>query len=245
MTFRHMIKQSDSLKEIVYCYRKIRRNIGRNIKRRGAQGIIARYMSSSGLKKLQIGAGPIVLDGWLCTDINPGSPQIAFLDATKRFPFEDHSFDYVFCEHMIEHISWEDSMFMLKECRRILRPQGRIRITTPDLEVFTKMYANPSGSLNEQYIKWSTDNMLMWSDVQTYQPGFVVNNMFRDYGHQFIYDNTLLTIALERAGFWGVTRCRWGESLDQNLMGLESHGRTVGSEEMARFESMIVEAGCA
>jgi predicted SAM-dependent methyltransferase len=245
MNIREALKQSDSLKEVIYCWRKIRRNVGRNIQRYASRKVITRYMASNGLKKLHIGAGPVVLEDWLCTDIDPRSPQIVFLDATKPFPFKDQSFDYIYCEHMIEHISWDEGLFMLKECRRVLKPQGKIRITTPDLEVFMKMYANSSELLNERYIKWSTDNMLMWRDLHVYQPAFVVNNMFRDFGHQFIYDDPVLVMALERAGFSQVTRCRWGESTDKNLQGLESHGKSLGSEEMARYETMIFEAVCA
>ena len=245
MNIREALKQSDSLKEVIYCCRKIHRNIGRNIQRYASRKVITRYMTSTGLKKLHIGAGPVVLEDWLCTDIDPRSPQIAFLDATKQFPFKDHSFDYIYCEHMIEHISWDEGLFMLKECRRVLKPQGKIRITTPDLEVFVKMYVNSSGSMNERYIKWSTENVLMWRNLGIYEPAFVLNNMFRDFGHQFIHNEKSLLMALEKAGFTQVTRCGWGASLDNNLQGLESHGKSLDSEEMAHYESMIFEAVCA
>jgi hypothetical protein len=46
---------------------------------------IKRYLASTEVRKLQIGAGPNDLPGWLNTDIMPEKEQ-AFLDATKPFP---------------------------------------------------------------------------------------------------------------------------------------------------------------
>jgi methyltransferase family protein len=41
--------------------------------------------------------------------------DILHLDATKPFGLPDNSFDFVFSEHMIEHISYIDAMSMLRE----------------------------------------------------------------------------------------------------------------------------------
>src|SRR5512133_1171766 len=97
--------------------------------------IIRRYLRSNTVRKLQIGAGPTQLPGWLCTDIDPRSDEAVYLDATRRFPFEDGTFDYVYSEHMIEHITWLQGLSMLKECRRVMRPGGTLRVATPDLNV--------------------------------------------------------------------------------------------------------------
>jgi predicted SAM-dependent methyltransferase len=49
-------------------------------------------------------------------------------------------FDYVFSEHMIEHVSYAEGLLMLRECLRVLKPGGRIRIATPSLEVLLDLY---------------------------------------------------------------------------------------------------------
>lgn len=236
------LSRNDLIRELVRCYRAIRCSIHRDISRLKTQQIIKQYMSSLGLKKLHIGCGDAILDGWLCTDIDPHFPGVAFLDATQRFPFHDRSIDYIFCEHMIEHIGWDDGQRMLGECRRVLKLQGRIRISTPDLAVFARLHLQPDEALHDDYIRWATDHVLMWKDLGVYLPGFVVNNMFRDFGHQFIYDAASLPMTLERAGFTNIVRCCWGESMDRNLSGLESHGKTLDNEAIARFETMIFEA---
>jgi hypothetical protein len=41
---------------------------------------------------------------------------------------------------MLEHLCVEDASVFLKECRRILRPGGIVRIVVPDLEAITRRY---------------------------------------------------------------------------------------------------------
>ena len=81
------------------------------------------------MKKLHIGVGgnflvnrvhnpsKRIMSDWIETDIvpprhtNPDVTQhIMKMDATKPFPFEDASFDYVFSEHMIEHVVYDDGV---------------------------------------------------------------------------------------------------------------------------------------
>jgi hypothetical protein len=52
----------------------------------------------------------------------------------------------------------------------------------------------------------------------------------------------VLETALARAGFGAVRRCAYGESADPHLQDVEAHGRNVGDEEMAAFETMVFEA---
>ena len=80
--------------------------------------LISEYLSRPGLKKLQIGCGKVLLDGWLNTDIRQDIPSVCYLDATERFPVRDRQFDYVFSEHIIEHIPYLGGRSMLSECFR-------------------------------------------------------------------------------------------------------------------------------
>ncbi len=162
------------------------------------------------------------------------------MDVTIQFPIEDQTFDYVFSEHMIEHISWCDGAFMLRECYRILKPGGTIRIATPDLSFLLGLYHNETSDDEDNYIRWIIDNYV--DNGKIYRPAFVINNAFRKWGHQFLYDKELLEIALGQAGFVNIVSCRNNESSDENLRGIELHGRNVGNEKMVEFETMVLEA---
>ena len=203
---------------------------------------ISRYLKSSSLRKLQIGSGPTELPGWFCTDIAPRSPQVIYLDATERFPFENETFDFIYCEHMIEHISWAHGLFMLSECRRVLKKNGVIRVATPDLKVLIDLYGGRNTRAGEAYIKWVSDNFLL--DVDVYKASFVINNAFGNWGHKFIYDGDLMRQAMRAAGFTVVEQCSYGVSEHPDLMGIESHGKNVSDNLMAIFETMIFEAYC-
>jgi len=58
-----------------------------------------------------------------------GNITLCRADITSPLPFEDETVDIVTCLAVFEHIADYDGL--LKECYRILRPEGRIIITTP------------------------------------------------------------------------------------------------------------------
>lgn len=235
MDVRETLKRSEAIVGLVRDSRKVLK-IPQVVRR---NRIIRNYLASTEIRKLQIGAGPTSIDGWLSTDIAPRSDGIVFLDATKPFPFDDRVFDYVYSEHMIEHVSWQDGLFMLRECRRILKPGGTIRIATPDLEVLLSLYGGDENPSGEKYIRWVTDSFL--APLNVYRASFVINNAFRNWGHQFLYDGTLMEMAMREAGFADISRHAPGESEHEALRGIESHGKNVADEEMACFETMVFE----
>ncbi len=219
----------------------LRREIIRLYSKYGRQIIIRKYLATHKIRKLQLGAGPTIHAGWLRTDIKPAKNRI-FLDATKRFPLESDTFDYIHSEHMIEHISWQKGLFMLKECHRVLKQNGVVRVATPNLESIIGLYNQKDDPLGARYIQWITDRHI--SGVEIYKASFVINNAFRNYGHQFLYDGDLLELALKESGFINVHRCAMGESKDDNLMGIEDHGKNTGNEELVAFETMVYEGTC-
>ena len=234
MNVTQLLKQSDMLKGLVSDSRRL---VGFAEETRRA-GIFKRYIAANLVAKLQLGAGTNVLEGWLSTDLEPQSERVMHLDATKPFPFPDACFDYVYSEHMIEHISWKQGTHMLGECLRVLKPGGRLRIATPDLRVLLGLYdsKDPAGIA---YVKWVTD--LFLEGVGTYKPSFVINNAFRNWGHQFLYDGELLEMALQQAGFSHLERHLMGQSTNPVLQNIESHG-TVVDPAMVAFETMVFEA---
>src|SRR5215469_1479512 len=86
------------------------------------------------MPKLHIGCGDHPIEGWINTDLNPCMMGVGPMDATKTFPFVDNFFTHIFSEHMIEHITKEEGEFMLRECFRVLKPGGKIRISCPGRE---------------------------------------------------------------------------------------------------------------
>lgn len=203
----------------------------------GRSAKIRRYFMTAQTAALHIGASRAI-QGWLNTDLEPRTNETLFLDATKPFPFPDDCFEFIYSEHMIEHVPRDGAAVMLAECRRTLKPGGVLRLATPDLSFLLKLYYDP-GSSGRAYMQWIADRFLC-NPAQA-EPTFVINNAFRAWGHEFLYDADTLTADLRRSGFKTVNRVEYGQSSHEMLCGVEQHGAD-GYEEMVRLETMVFEA---
>jgi predicted SAM-dependent methyltransferase len=206
----------------------------------GRSSAIERYLTSHTICKLQIGAGGYVMKDWLNTDIYPSVPGVIYVDARKPFPFKDGTLDYILSEHQIEHLTYNEGLFMLRECWRVLKSGGRIRIATPDLEAITSLYTSNKSDLQQRYIKRIVDQYIPETGI--YHECFVINNAFVNLGHRFIYDRATLQAALEKIGFVDITHHKPGESGDDVFRGIEVHGKVMGDEDINRFETMVLQA---
>lgn len=204
----------------------------------GVDRKIARsYLDSHTVRKLHIGSGANLLPGWLNSDFYPKAPGVLHLDARGRFPFADGQFDYVFSEHMIEHIAYAKGAAMLGECCRVLKPGGKLRISTPDLAFLLDLGRGDRTDLQNEYIRWSIGKFVKHAPVA--EPAFVINNFVRRWGHLFIYDETTLRAAFTAAGFDPVVRRALNESDDDALRDLENERRLP--KGFLRLETMTLE----
>lgn len=220
------------------------RRAGVGVRRGVAMGVrplvLGNYLRGGEKRRLHLGAGPHVIPGWLNTDLEPTSLRIAYLDATRPFRLPDASMELVFTEHMIEHVPYASGLRMLRECARVLRPSGRIRVATPDVDAILALARTPLTEEQREYVSWFLER----NDLGVPEPRgiFVVNHFFSSWGHRFLYDRRTLAEALERSGFGDVRAYRPGESDHAELRGLERHGAVLGSERWNDFETMVLEA---
>ena len=200
---------------------------------------INEYLLSNLTRKLHLGAGPNILPGWLNTDIAPQSREVVALDLSKPLPFEDETFDYVASEHFIEHMALADGVRLLGECFRILKKGGRVRMATPDITRLLALYTAEPSDLQKNYVDWVNRTFL--AGITGYNPTVILNNMFYNWGHRFIYDQKLLALIMSKAGFADLAAQPVGESPDPNLAGIEKHGHLVGAPEFNAYETIAVE----
>lgn len=192
---------------------------------------------------LHVGCGTCLMDNWLNVDLNAFNGSV-YMNAEKKFPFPDSSFQYIFSEHLFEHLSYTGGKNMLNECYRVLKPGGILRLTMPGLEFLINLYIE-NNDLHEKYIDWSA-SVFSPEIKQDFSPDkippmFMVNNFMRFFGHQMIYDKKTLTYLLKKNGFKNVSYPEIGKSIHPILNDLEQHGKII-PEWANNLESFVVEA---
>jgi predicted SAM-dependent methyltransferase len=82
------------------------------------------------MRVLDFGCGQHRHSGSVGIDINPNSDADIIHDLdTFPYPFEDDSFDMIYCDGILEHLT--DIIKVTKELHHIATPKGCIIITTP------------------------------------------------------------------------------------------------------------------
>lgn len=198
--------------------------------------LAASYLANSTQPMLHIGCGDNELPGWLNTDLNPKRNQL-YLDATQRFPLPANAFDFVYSEHVIEHMTLPQAAVMLGECVRVLRPNGVLRIVTPDIAKLTSLIGTALTPLQCQYIEFSVKQYGIAGSPA--RGAHVLNHFVRTWGHTFIYDAETLVDEFRDAGFDGVVVCGFNQSAHAPLQNLAHIGRMPPG--LLNYESLTVE----
>lgn len=172
-----------------------------------------------GAVKLNFGCGTNPISGWHNLDED--------VDITKALPFPDDYAAFVFAEHVIEHIDYYQAVEFLRECRRVLKPGGIVRISVPSIENVMKRG-------DQAYFDFSTK----WQPDATSR-GAIFALLYK-HGHRAAWTDSLLEATLFFAGFNNVTRREPGASAHAELRGVERHHRVIG-QHFNWIESSIFE----
>ena len=175
---------------------------------------LAKYAKLKTLK-LNVGSGKAKLDGWVNIDMEPGADLV--VDLRRGLPFPDSSADFIYCEHVLEHFTYEQGRKVLKEFYRCLKKGGAVRIAMPDLEYIVEKYVGD----------WENQDWLSWPEAASIKTrGQMINTSFRAWGHKYLYDEEDLRNQLQGAGFANLIRCEWSKSAQAELRDLETRKDT-------------------
>ena len=113
--------------------------------------------------------------------------RIRYLNVTRKFPFDDETFDFVYSSHMLEHLCPTNAKHCLREIHRVLKSGGIVRIVVPDLDRVLNKYVReaPEAFLAELFEANQTS----------------AKNM-----HHWHYNECSLRTSLEEAGFSSVSK---------------------------------------
>ncbi|RVD14303.1 MAG: methyltransferase domain-containing protein [Mesorhizobium sp.] len=176
-------------------------------------------IGQTSLVKLNFGCGTNRLDGWQNYD--------AEIDITKRLPFPDSHADFIYAEHVVEHVDYRAALKFFAECRRVLKPGGVIRIAVPSLE---NIYRRGDQAYFDFTRKWGPSADLRGA----------MHAIIFAHGHQAIWSQGLLEACLYFAGFEDVVPAEQHCSSHAALTGVEGHHRVIG-DKFNWIESAIAE----
>ena len=92
------------------------------------------------MQYLNLGCGNRYHPAWINIDIAPCIPGVIAHDLSRGIPLPDSSCDVVYHSHLVEHLRPEDARRFMKECYRVLKAGGILRVATPDLERICRLY---------------------------------------------------------------------------------------------------------
>jgi predicted SAM-dependent methyltransferase len=99
-------------------------------------------MDQASARRLHIG-GKVVKEGWEILDAIP-NPWVDHVgDAADLSRFADGTFEAVYASHVIEHFDYNRKLAeTLREWRRVLKPDGLLYLSAPDLDVLARLFVS-------------------------------------------------------------------------------------------------------
>ena len=144
--------------------------------------------------KLNIGCGLSTVSGWHNLDNSPTillsripllkkllktpdwPKDVRRYDVRKGLPYSENTVKFIYLSHSFHQLRRNESLQLVEECRRVLQPNGVLRIVVPDLERATREYLADSNPLAAEKFMKRVTLLHTWRDVL--HPGSSVTQMF-------------------------------------------------------------------
>lgn len=186
---------------------------------------------------INLGSGPNVVKGHVNIDffLSRGIDYAADL----RFPLKiaDNAIDGIFCEHTLEHLTYNQADNLLQECHRILKMGAYIRVVLPDVSLFIKNYSENN---SEWFAKWEYLMFQNSRDEERKKRKLnsnleAISFVTQEYGHISCWDFETLSFYLTKNKFGEIVKCGFMQGSDNKLL-------IDLNEEDRKFVSLYVEA---
>ena len=148
--------------------------------------------------------------GLLYLECQPGSSTT--LDV--GIPFDDESVAAIYIDSVLECLDLPVAARLIQECRRVLAPGGRLRVSTFDLAAIIRQFE----SSDEWERSGRRQNGFDWSLLRC----DAINRAFRDDGRRRLYDQTEVSRLGILVGLIPIGQLPPGTSDEPRLVGLES-----------------------
>jgi predicted SAM-dependent methyltransferase len=154
----------------------------------------------------------------------PYPDYVMIWNVKKPLPFGDGMVKYVYTSHLIEHLTKDECEFFLRQCHRVLRSEGIIRIIVPDLQSQVSDYLCKMNSIEDggaQAVAVPADDLIGAMGIfdDTGRDDSALIRLVRVLQgkknlHKWMYDRYSLSLKVKQSGF---VRVAQKECLDSRI----------------------------
>jgi len=162
---------------------------------------------------------------------HPWPNHVKYLNILKPFPFARNSVDAIYASHVWEHLFRDEVMNVTRECCRVLKPGGVIRLVVPDLSYFCRQYL---GSKDTDSSDRLMENLALRPRRRERSLIMKLYTYFTDFHtHKWMYDARSLSSILAACGFTEITEKECFESLIPEIRQVEDPGSVSATAGIA------------
>ena len=174
-----------------------------------------------------------ILPAW-ATETN-WPDNILVHDLRKPLPFRGEFAGAIYGSHVLEHLYFVEAEALLRECSRVLRHGGVLRLVVPDARAAVEEYMGerPFGDSEEETSMPAADKLNERLGFRDRQPAdgslpYRIYAALNDFhSHKWMYDEESLSAGLGRAGFEDVRRMGYLESRIDGIESVEIRKRVI------------------
>ena len=134
----------------------------------------------------------------------------------KPLPLDTNTVNEIYTSHTLEHFNFNNIILILKECKRILKTGGKLKVCVPNSRLYIESYLN----------KKNFEERKSW-----YEPGLTNTGSHIDQvnyiaylngHHQYLFDEENLVNIIKKSGFEQVMLREFEKDLDLKERHFES-----------------------
>lgn len=141
-------------------------------------------------------------------------------DVGRRLPYRNEKVDKIYTSHFLEHIPQKKGVRFLRECHRVLKKDGIMRLVVPDLLWYAERYVNRTKALIQ--LSALPDDRKAHDTFLKTMYGAYLNKKRYGAEHCYMYDLPTLVSVLKEIGFQSIRKCQYQEGEDEELATYDS-----------------------
>jgi len=169
-------------------------------------------------------------------------------DIRKPLKFADGSVSFILAEHVIEHVPFLQGVGFVRECLRVLEPEGVFRLAFPDVSRFVAS-SLPNLETHGEMKYFDASARHYCEALRERRPlenasanvRAAMTSLLVGWHHQCAWTLHSAAGVLLATGFRGVSQMPYGRSDFAELDDVDGHHRDVG-REIAELETTVLEA---